>query len=124
MVAATSSAFKFSPLWNLTPLRSLKRQVVGLTCSQLSASRPLSSLVLGSRSTMRSQTLKPIIKTCLLLAFSDSRLSGSAPMTTTILPVGVGPLAAVVGVAGTAIGLGAAGAAAAVGVAGAAAFVG
>src|SRR3990170_625802 len=121
---ATDSASKVSPLWNLMPLRRVKRQLVGLVCSHFSASWPYRSIVCGLRSVRRSHTAQQHMMSGALPESPGSMLSGQPPMTITILPLGAAPLgvglgAAVVGVtacAGGCAGCVAAGAGGVVGV--------
>src|SRR3989304_4900028 len=109
---AAASALNFSPLWNLILLRSWKRQAVGLVCSHFSASRPVSSIVLASRSVRRSRMFR-VMGLVVELSWTGSISSGSAVNAMTIFPValglGVGLGSAAVGAAGATVGAAAVG---------------
>ena len=57
----TDSAVKSSPLWNLTPLRSLNSQVVGATSLGISAASAGTSFRLWSRSSSDSNICAPTL---------------------------------------------------------------
>src|SRR3972149_10699794 len=115
---ATPAPSSTSPLWNLTPLRNLKRQVSGFTCSQLSASSPLISRVSGSRWVTFSAMLERIIRGNSSVCWCGSIVGGSLLMTIIILPfawaagvgVSAGGLVAVACAGAAVVGAGAAGA--------------
>src|SRR6185295_7854946 len=120
IASAAASAFQGVPSWNLTPWRSVKRQVVGLVCSHFVASSGTSSLVTGSRLSSASVTLRMTGYEKLAVASWAANIGGSSLRAITRLPFGstrAVPAGAIVGLAGT--GCWAAGAA--VGTAGAAA---
>ena len=79
---AAAWASKGVPSWNLTPSRSLKRQVFSSTCSQLVARRGFTLLSLGSISVSVSATfcftIRPMLER---LAWQGSTMSGSSGST-------------------------------------------
>src|SRR3990172_7363818 len=120
MLKAAASASHGEPSWNFTPLRSLNRQLVGLVCSQLSASVPMSCIVLGLRSTSCSDVPRMVWRISMEVNIWLSKPAGSLSKASTTFPDAVGPLG--VGVAGGFVGV--AGAVTAVGWAGAVVAVG
>src|SRR5262247_4043829 len=84
----TDSAVKSSPLWNLTPLRSLNSHVVGATSCGISAASAGTSLRLRSRSRSDSNIWAPTFEAGCSCWFVMSRVVGSTPCTITTLPSG------------------------------------
>ena len=83
----TASASNASPLWNLTPLRSLNSQTVGATFLNDSA-RPGTILRSASRSSSVSNMLMARFAAGVSWWFCGSSVVGSTPWATTTVPFG------------------------------------
>src|SRR5262245_44697773 len=88
MLNFTDSALKSSPLWNLTPRRSLNSHVVGATSLGISAASAGTSLRLWSRSRSASNIWAPTLDAGCSCWFAMSRVVGSTPWAITTLPAG------------------------------------
>src|SRR4029434_7105794 len=84
----TDSALNSSPLWNLTPLRSLTSQVVGATSLGSSAARAGTILRFPSRSTRVSKRWVASTDAGVSCWFMVSSVVGSTPCARTTLPSG------------------------------------
>src|SRR5215831_2736164 len=88
MLNFTDSAVNSSPLWNLTPLRSLNSQVVGATSLGISAASAGTSFRLWSRSSRDSNIWAPTLDAGCSAWFIMSSVVGSTPWAITTLPAG------------------------------------
>src|SRR2546426_3267692 len=82
------SALKSSPLWNLTPLRSLTSHADGGTNFGISAARAGTIFRFGSRSYNVSKMWRPTFDAGVSDWFAMSSVVGSTPCASTILPAG------------------------------------
>ena len=89
----TDSALNSSPLWNLTPLRSLTSHTVGATSLGSSTARAGTILRFASRSTRVSKICAPTLEAGVSCWFIMSRVVGSTPWAMTTLPAGAAPAA-------------------------------
>src|SRR6267142_5700737 len=91
MLNLTESAVKSSPLWNLTPRRSLNSQVVGATSFGISVASAGTSLRFWSRSSRDSNICAPTLDAGCSCWFIMSSEVGSTPCAITTLPAGAAP---------------------------------
>jgi hypothetical protein len=89
----TDSASKASPLWNLTPRRSLISQVVGATSLGSSAASSGTRARLWSRATSMSNIWAPTLEAGCSDWFIMSSVVGSTPCAMTTFPAGAAPTA-------------------------------
>jgi hypothetical protein len=89
----TDSALNSSPLWNLTPLRSLTSHTVGATSFGSSVARAGTILRFASRSIRVSKIWAPTLEAGVSCWFIMSRVVGSTPWAMTTLPAGAAPAA-------------------------------
>src|SRR5438067_2963506 len=94
MLNFTASALKSSPLWNLTPRRSLNSHVVGATSFGISAASTGTSLRLWSRSSSASNICAPTLDAGVSCWFIMSSDVGSTPCAMTTCPAGAAKAAA------------------------------
>src|SRR2546428_382355 len=88
MLNFADSALKSSPLWNLTPLRSLTSHVVGATTWEVKLASAGVGLRLASRSTSVSNIWAPTFEAGVSCWFIMSSVDGSTPWAMTTLPAG------------------------------------
>src|SRR5215831_1424629 len=84
MVAFTDAALNGSPLWNLTPCRSVNSHVVSLTTFHPVASMGDGLYVLASRSTSRSymcSTWSLVVQSTIVFGRTDRGSAAKATMT-------------------------------------------